>query len=91
MELSDLLDLLHYYYESDIANSSEYQLDAKNAVRKAMYSLLYDTEYEYSTERGSEISDENPYTSPPEGTIKPYIPPTSPEELQAMLGPALGE
>ncbi len=92
MELSDLLDVLHFYYEKDSISSSEQEIRVKDAVRKSVYSLLYNKEYMYSTTFDDEGSyDEDNYAPPPEGTVKPYIPPTSPEELQAMLGPAMGE
>lgn len=81
-----MLDVLHYYYEVDMTPDSVEQANIRDSLRKAMYPLLYDKEYEYG-----EKESEDPYTSPPEGTVQPYIPPTSPEDLQAILGPPMGQ
>lgn len=91
MELSNLLDLLHYYFEEDTIPLNADQGEAKSRLRESMYPLLYDVEYEYSVKTDPVHTGNSPYAPPEEGQVAPYIPPTSPEELQAMLGPAMGE
>lgn len=90
-----MLDTLHFMYEEDVTPKWELHQEYKSQLRENIYSLLYDTEYEYSTDKYSnedtEYSSSNPYSPPREGEVKPYIPPTSPEDLQFILGNPMGE
>lgn len=75
MEASDMLDVLHYYFEEDTTYiTQEHALYTDNR-RKSLYRLFYDTEYKYgSTSESTTIK----YTSDEgeEYTSKSYVPPT---------------
>jgi hypothetical protein len=47
MEMSDMLDVLHYYMEEDYNFSSSEQVDAKSKIRKTIYKNFYNTEYKF--------------------------------------------
>lgn len=76
MDASDMLDVLHYFFEEDTARyTSAEQVDAVSNLRTSIYSNLYDRKYEYGVERPT--SQRNPsgaYLN--SNTVKPYIPPT---------------
>lgn len=44
---SDLVDVLHYYFEEDLTHSSELQANSRTVTRENIYKNLYDTEYKY--------------------------------------------
>ena len=47
MEMSDMLDVLHYYMEEDYNFSTSEQVDAKSKIRKTIYKNFYNTQYKF--------------------------------------------
>lgn len=47
LDASDLLDVLHFYFEEDTVFSSEEQLSSRSKIREAVYGNMYGTEYKY--------------------------------------------
>lgn len=54
MELSEMLDVIHYIFEEDLTFSTGEQADAQTEVRKSLYRELYNKNYNYN--RGSRKS-----------------------------------
>lgn len=90
MEASDMLDVIHYFFEEDMHVSAEGEAEAKSEVRSIIYSSLYGSTYKYAikTKGRSYAADGSNYPSDglmgedltpfdPEQTItKPFIPAT---------------
>jgi hypothetical protein len=83
MDMSDMLDVLHYYMETDFRVSSAEQAEARDKARSIIYKSLYNKEYRlgvsdkghsYPTASGyeSNFDDEDPLKGP----TKSYVPPT---------------
>jgi hypothetical protein len=83
MDMSEMLDVLHYYMETDFRVSSAEQAEARDKARSIIYRSLYnkdyrfndsDKEYSYPTASGTERNfiDEDPLKGP----TKSYVPPT---------------
>ena len=54
MPASDMLDVIHFFFESDLSAASLEQLEARDRSRKLIYRDFYSYEYEYSvTDRSS--------------------------------------
>lgn len=51
MEMSEMLDVMHYIFEEDMTFSTGEQADAQTAIRKSLYKELYHKDYKYN--RGS--------------------------------------
>jgi hypothetical protein len=47
MEVSDMLDVIHYFFEEDLRFSSSEQAEAQSKMRTEMYRTMYDVEYKY--------------------------------------------
>lgn len=98
-----MLDLLHYYFEDDMLPRWEQDSDIKSKVRSIVYREMYKREYKYGitdeidrhSEWGTDVNGGGPpsgiYSAPMDGSIKPYIPPTSQEELFSILEPPMGQ
>lgn len=94
-----MLDVIHVLFERDTLPTWEQDIDIKNQVRQSIYQQMYGENYKYghssSQGRSSEwdTADGSPdmYGAPAEGVIKPYIPPTDPDELFDILGTPMGE
>jgi hypothetical protein len=71
MELRDMLDVVHYFFEEDSRYGSAEEAEAVSAVRSALYGMYY--RYGIKSKIKSSSGD-NFYSDPDE--IKPYIPPT---------------
>jgi len=87
MEASDMLDVLHYYFEEDTTYITQEHALYTDTRRKSLYRLFYETEYKYgSVSEGSTKS----YTtdSGEEFTSKSYVPPT---EFNPESGKPFGE
>jgi len=78
-----MLDVLHYYMETDFRVSSAEQAEARDKARSIIYKSLYkkeyrsntsDKEYSYPTASGSENSFND--GDPLKGPTKSYVPPT---------------
>ena len=88
-----MLDVIHVFVEEDMIPTWEHGAEIKTAARSSIYRELYDTTYKYGTssDQSSSGSERNLYSEPMQGEIKPYIPPTDPENLTAILGGPMGE
>lgn len=86
MESSEMLDVLHYYFEDDIRYASAETAEAVTSYRTQLY-LLYGKTYKYGTSASSSsnrnyvpkgASDDLNLDDLPGSTsgVKPYIPPT---------------
>jgi hypothetical protein len=84
MPAQDMLDVLHYLFESD-AISTEEEQDAKHRMRTALYSQLYEREYTWGGGSRSSSRDASGHEfgtqevgggGTQEFTHKPYVPPT---------------
>lgn len=70
LDSSDMLDVLHYFFEEDTNFVSKEHAVYTDARRKKLYEVLYETEYGFGM---SEKDGANSYV---DGGTKPYIPPT---------------
>lgn len=100
-----MFDVIHALYEEDITPAWEQHIDVKDRIREAIYPLLYDRPYKFATTKakggqpgmsagGGGISGPGPDAFPEDvgdsREVKPYIPPTDPEDLMKVLGPPMG-
>lgn len=78
MDISDMLDVIHYFYEEDFNYSTVEQAQMTDARRIHVFESLYKTKYHYAAPKTKESS------SGPDGTdydydgqeIKPFVPAT---------------
>jgi hypothetical protein len=56
MEASDMLDVLHYFFEEDLFYSSAEQAEGRDRSRIAIYEDFYKSSYAYSTQSASSAS-----------------------------------
>ena len=84
MPAQDMLDVVHYFFESDNLAEKEVQ-DAKVKMRQVLYGQLYKRTYTWGSDTGTSTADgwggQEVGASPmhaanPVMTHKPYIPPT---------------
>ena len=73
MELSEMLDVIHYFYEEDLNFSSHEQLKMAEQRRIHIYREMYLTEYKYALTPSSDSVEQ---FDPTGGGTKSYIPPT---------------
>lgn len=75
MELSNMLDVVHFMFEEDSRYSSSEEAESVSAMRAALYAQMYLTTYRYAVHGPSRSNSANSfeYSS---NEIKPYIPPT---------------
>lgn len=103
MEVSDMLDVIHYIFEEDSAFVSQEQLQTRDGVRVKMYRELYDRSYKYSRvpKKDGDIADfdEDFEDMTPVDPLKPptkgYVPPTdfdpdSPNPFGGVLDAPIG-
>jgi len=88
MEASDMIDVIHYLFEEDMNMSSGEQAEAKEEVRKSLYSTLYGTTYNYTSDAsrskntfieeddGEQFVNELKPFDPLAPPTKPYVSPT---------------
>lgn len=90
-----MLDVIHVFFEEDMIPSWENDTEVKNTARSSIYRELYGTTYKYGSSSSSSntngIQGQSIYDEPTNGGVKPYIPPTSPEDLSSILGTPMGE
>lgn len=104
MEASDMLDVLHYFFEEDIRFSSAEQAQAVDMGRKSIYQTMYGIEYKYAASSSKKNNNFTPSASdgsfdqitpfsPSKDTVKPFIPATEfdPETgIPGLIEPTLG-
>ena len=85
MEVSEMLDVIHYFFEEDYRYTSTDQADFKDNFREAIYKNLYEVEYKYRTTKSSNQEeqykdfDEQPkdsedYAEEEEEPLEPFSP-----------------
>jgi len=95
MNASDMLDVLHFFFEEDLNYSTAEQAEAVSKVREMVYRDMYGLTYKYAYKQSKnktksfDADDDNydfddlvPY-DPTSNSVKPYIPPT---EFDAEVG-----
>jgi hypothetical protein len=75
MELRDMLDVLHFFFETDSRYSSAEEAEGVSATRTALYEDLYKDTYKYKMKSSASRSSNSSF-SPSTEELKPYIPPT---------------
>lgn len=79
MDVSDMLDVIHYFYEEDMNYATVEQAQMAEARRIFIFEEMYQTKYDYKTSnsRSSQSSEDGltPF-DPLNKDVKPYIPPT---------------
>jgi hypothetical protein len=86
MELSDMLDVIHYFYEEDLNYASVEQAKMSEARRVTLFKELYKQEYKYASTSAADrtaasfagqydFDDPVPF-DPTNAPTKPYVPPT---------------
>ena len=86
MELSDMLDVVHYFYEEDLNYASVEAAQMADARRITLFKQLYGVEYRYaSTESKNKAASNSSYDfdlddpipfDPANAPQKPFIPAT---------------
>jgi hypothetical protein len=90
MEASDMLDVIHYFFEDEVRGLSPELIEVRDGMRRNIYEELYGQKYAYgnaaSGDRGLENLDDELGQLPaePETPINPfsprtrtYVPPTN--------------
>jgi hypothetical protein len=75
MDASDMIDVIHYFFEEDALAVSEIHAETRSQIRNGVYEKLYNTSYAYSSERSKAPNQESWGYDDPQG-VKPYVPPT---------------
>lgn len=73
LEASDLLDVLHYYFDEDLRYGSGEGAQMHSRFRKHVFEVMYDMPYRYAIEDSDSTSSR---TSEDGTEVKPFIPAT---------------
>jgi len=82
MDMSDMLDVLHYYMEEDFRVDSAEQAEARDKSRAVLYKLVYDREFKFGQKSYSRPTasgfEDDPIVpvDPTQEPTKSYFPPT---------------
>jgi hypothetical protein len=69
MEATDMLDVIHYFFEDDLAVASAEQQEARSNTRSSVYRTLYGTTYKYAIKKSG--SEGGSYTYAADGSEIP--------------------
>jgi hypothetical protein len=94
MELSDMLDVVHYFYEEDLNYASVEQAQMTDARRLTLFKQLYGTDYKYASEdiknktAGSSANFDFDFDNlapfdPTNAETKPFVPATNMDETSS--------
>lgn len=97
MEMSDMLDVIHYIFEEDLYMSTAEEVDVKSKVRAHIYKSFYNKSYKYTSNSSSstnkfangdsymddDLSGLQPF-DPSRQATKPYVPPTEFNEREYL-------
>lgn len=73
--MSDMLDVVHFFFEEDSRYLSQEEVESVSATRTQVYETLYGVTYNYKVKsRGKTTSTSTGISDLDE--VKPYIPPT---------------
>lgn len=75
MEASDMLDVLHYYFEEDTTYITQEHAMYRDSRRKSLYKMFYETNYKYGS-TGETTTKKYMSDTGEEFTSKSYVPPT---------------
>lgn len=64
MDASDMLDVIHFFFEDDINYVSGEQADARDRARTILYQNFYEQNYSYSQSNDSSISTSKNFDEP---------------------------
>jgi hypothetical protein len=92
MSASEMIDVLHFFFEEDLFASSAEEIEAKSSIRSTIYETMYGEEYKYKykssskngSANGQSFGEDNFYgedlapfdPSAPPKPTKPYVPTT---------------
>jgi hypothetical protein len=82
MNMSDMLDVLHYYMEEDFKVDSAEHAEARDKSRAILYKLIYEKEFKFGQSTGyknptaSGFEDPIVPVDPLKEPTKSYFPPT---------------
>lgn len=85
MELSDMLDVIHYFYEEDLNYASVEAAQMHEARRITLFKQMYGVDYAYASDNAKNKAASNSATfdfddlepfDPTNAPTKPYVPPT---------------
>lgn len=71
MEASDMLDVIHYFFDEDMRYSTLEELQMHNSVRTTLFETMYERPYAYGKPSSSSTAQNNS-----DGELKPFIPAT---------------
>jgi hypothetical protein len=85
LEVSDMLDVVHYLFEEDAVISSEAEFETKNNARDIIYETVYERKFAYSSKKKKDFDEyssepfdkDGNYVPSTTNYVKPYIPPTN--------------
>lgn len=76
MEVSDMLDVIHFFFEEDHRYHTAEEAKGTDSMRSALYETMYKTKFKYSTSGSSNTADNTSGFAYSSNETKPYIPPT---------------
>lgn len=83
LDTEEMLDVIHFLMEEDLASYSMEHMQAKDSTRTTLYKNLYNTEYKYKMQKTSKNAGGDNWDIPQEfmvdedsSVVKPYVPPT---------------
>jgi hypothetical protein len=91
LEVCDALDVIHVLLEEDSIVRSQEEHESKEHVRRIVYGMYGTDNSETRAVRARIRTGATADGAPmPSAVTKPYIPPTDPTQLAAVLGPPMG-
>lgn len=74
--MSDMLDIVHFFFEEDSRYQSQEEVESVSAVRSQIYETLYGVPYRYKAKSSGKTKSNTTSDFPDVDEVKPYIPPT---------------
>jgi hypothetical protein len=62
MDASDMLDVIHYYFEQDFGLPSQEAASRVSIMRETLYENMYNTTYKYAIEKSNTASERMTYS-----------------------------
>lgn len=79
LDAPDLLDVLHYMYETDLFTATSEMLDARDKARSMIYEQMYGTVYPYDSSKVTDDGDD--VYGPPLGEDEDLPVPMNPKAM----------
>jgi hypothetical protein len=83
MDASDMLDVIHYFFEDDYRYASDQEQIYKDEFRKSFYKRVYSYEYRYASEETSNRGSYRDFDLESSDEVEEVIQPFSPREQKA--------